>query len=203
MPLLLWAVLLAESCKAAWGVCKARPRRAVLEGLHPALCCTSVVGPRADKSQGQSPCGESAYSFLVLIPGRFPSSRKHKPPSSIIHQVLNFIKEPPDTRAGCSSLLPGWESASLSIPRSHCRKHVRFPWPRGGRSFSHRGRFNKDSGVSASLFINKHLLLISSGSLSHCKAKYKTERVFLSSNEVIAPLLFSEASTVAHRMHLQ
>lgn len=53
------------------------------------------------------------------------------------------------------------------------------------------------------LFINKHLLLIPPGSLSHCKAKYKTKPLFLSSKELIAPLLFTEASTIAHRMHLK
>ncbi|XP_009697954.1 PREDICTED: rho-related GTP-binding protein RhoN [Cariama cristata] len=99
------------------------------EGLYPPLCGTSVVSPRADKSRGRSPCGESAHSPLTLIPGRFPSSRKHKPPSSIIHQVPNFIMEPPDTRAGCSTLLPGWESAGSGRPEGPRRKRVRFAWP--------------------------------------------------------------------------
>lgn len=53
------------------------------------------------------------------------------------------------------------------------------------------------------LFINKQLFLIPAGSLSHCKAKYKTERVFLSSDELIAPLLVSEAFTITHRMRFK
>ncbi|XP_009977918.1 PREDICTED: rho-related GTP-binding protein RhoN, partial [Tauraco erythrolophus] len=49
---------------------------------------------------------------------RFPSSRKRKPPSSIIHQVLNFIKEPPDSRAGCSTLLQDILLTTLLPPLS-------------------------------------------------------------------------------------
>lgn len=53
--------------------------------------------PLCSQDLDLSSCRESAHSPLLLSPGRFPSFRKHKPPSSIIHQVLNFIKEPPDT----------------------------------------------------------------------------------------------------------
>lgn len=106
--------------------------RAVLGGLCP--LSTSLMSPHAD----QSPCGESANSPLALIPGGFPSSRKHKPPSSIIHQVLNFIEEPPDTLAVSSTLLPGGKVPGPSVPRGQGRKRVRFPWPRGGRSFFRR-----------------------------------------------------------------
>lgn len=140
----------------------------------------------------------------MLIPGRFPSSRKHKPPSSIIHQVLNFIKEPPDTRAGCSTLLPGWESAGSGSPEG--------PWQEARPVSSASGwaiLLSEEADSTRTLvsllplFINKQLLLIPPGSFSHCKAKYKTQTVFLSSNELIAPLLFTEVSTITHRMHLQ
>lgn len=148
--------------------------RAVLEGLYPPLCCTSVVSPHADKSQSQSPCGESAYS-LMLIPGRFPSSRKHKPPSSIIHQVLNFIKEPPDTRAGCSTLLPGWESAGSGRPEGPRQEARPVSLVSGWAILLSEQADSTRTLVSLlPLFINKHLLLIPPGSLSHCKAKYKT-----------------------------
>lgn len=126
--------------------------RAVLEGLYPTLGCRSSVSSRADKSQDWSPCGESAYSPLILIPGRFPSSRKHKAPSSIIHQVLNFIKKPPDTRAGCSTLLPGWESAGSGCPKGRAGSASGFCGLGVGDPSFRGGRFNKDSGVSASPF---------------------------------------------------
>lgn len=128
---------LAESCSGIRGVCRAPGVQGCAGGAVPPLRRTSVVSPPADKSQSWSPCGESAYS-LTLIPRRFPSSRKYKPPSSIIHQVLNFIKEPPDSRAWCSAFLPGWESAGSGRPEGRGRMRVRLRRPRGGRSFLQR-----------------------------------------------------------------
>lgn len=76
----------------------------------------SVLSISCEPQRRQEPGSENQPLLLSLILGRLPSSRKHKAPPSIIHQVLTFIKEPPDTRAGCSTLLPGWESAGSEHP---------------------------------------------------------------------------------------
>lgn len=126
------------------GVCRAP---AVLGDCAP--LCTSAGSPCAHRTWGWSSCRESACS-LVPSPGSFPSFLKHKPPSSIIHQVLNFIKEPPDTWAAPFSW--GGKVPGPDIPRSCSRKQVWLPQPRVGSPAFGGGRFSKDSGVSVSSF---------------------------------------------------
>lgn len=118
-------------------------------GLCPTLGCTSAGSPCAHRTWDLSSCPESAHSPLLLSPGRFPSFQKHKP-SSIIHQVLNFIKEPPDTWA--APFPWGGKVPGPDIPRICSRKHVWLPGPRVGNPAFGGGKFNKDSGVSVSSF---------------------------------------------------
>lgn len=150
----MWALSRGRLCSPGWVLqrglgCLQRLQRCA-GGLCPTLGCTSAGSPCAHRTWDLSSCRESAHSPLLLSPGRFPSFQKHKPPSSIIHQVLNFIKEPPDTWA--APFPWGGKVPGPDIPRSCSRKHVWLPGPRVGNPAFGGGRFSKDSGVSVSSF---------------------------------------------------
>lgn len=136
------SALLDESCRGIWGVCKAI-------GVCWGVCVPSLLHVTRDPPCRPELRGESACSPLALIPGRFPSSRKHKPPSSIIHQVLNLSRSHPTP----------WPCPPPSAPLGKSRVRVSRGAGAGNASgflglgvadpFG-EGKFNKDSGVSAS-----------------------------------------------------
>ena len=73
------SALLAEPCRGIWGVGKTPGLQSCAGGAIPALRCASVVSPRADKSQCQSP-EENQPILLSCL-----SQADSHPPGNISH----------------------------------------------------------------------------------------------------------------------